>query len=505
VIASLGVGVRLAFWAVTGRVWEDSLITLAHVRNAIAGLGLTHHPGEPPTQGFTSALSVLIPLVGEAVVRDGGLFAIRLASLVAVVVAIVAADALGRRLDLDRWPRVLVMGYLAVDANHIFYGMSGMETEVAVAALLVSAWAFTARVPWAGVALGVALLARPDFLIWAVIVVAFLALRDRAQLGRVLGGAIVVVGPWLLFTTVYYGSPIPQTVVAKAVGFATFPLDQSPGGWIDWVGTQFLSHSAAISRTFAPFLEDTLAIDAPVHKSILLFISGAVALVGVIGAVDRRRQPVWTPIIAFVTAYLAYRILLIQPVYADWYLPPFTAMCAFLVAAGVQRLASGRQSASVVLATTFVLLSAVPLPWVFGLERSIQTEIEEGVRIPASDALSALVAPGEAVASESAGYVGYRSRVLLYDYPGLTSRTALAAVRTLPPERRGVVGLIDALQPPWLLLRPYELAVLRGQYPATAARYTEVRRIGTQRDLLRWAGYGKRTVDSEFIILHRSP
>ena len=90
-MASLGVGVRLAFWAYTGRVWEDALITIAHARNAVAGLGLTHHAGEPPTHGFTSALSVLIPLVGEAISRDGGLFVIRLASLIAVVVAIVAS------------------------------------------------------------------------------------------------------------------------------------------------------------------------------------------------------------------------------------------------------------------------------------------------------------------------------------------------------------------------------------------------------------------------------
>ena len=75
-MASLGVGLRLAFWAYTGRVWEDALITIAHARNAVAGLGLTHHAGEPPTHGFTSALSVLIPLVGEAISRDGGLFVI---------------------------------------------------------------------------------------------------------------------------------------------------------------------------------------------------------------------------------------------------------------------------------------------------------------------------------------------------------------------------------------------------------------------------------------------
>src|SRR6476646_4296278 len=144
-MSALAVSLRIVFWAATGRVWEDALITIAHARNAIEGLGLTHHPGEPVTHGFSSALSVLIPLAGEAVSSGAGIAFLRFASVIAVVVAIVAADALGRRLGLERWARLLVMGYLAVDANHIFYGMSGMETQVAVAALLVSAWAIPAR------------------------------------------------------------------------------------------------------------------------------------------------------------------------------------------------------------------------------------------------------------------------------------------------------------------------------------------------------------------------
>jgi hypothetical protein len=52
-------------WVYTDRVWEDALITIAHARSAWAGLGLIHHPGEAaPVHGFTSALSVLIPLIG---------------------------------------------------------------------------------------------------------------------------------------------------------------------------------------------------------------------------------------------------------------------------------------------------------------------------------------------------------------------------------------------------------------------------------------------------------
>ena len=504
-MASLGVGLRLAFWALTGRIWEDALITAAHARNAVAGLGLTHHPGEPPTQGFSSALSVLIPLVGEAISRDGGLVAMRLASLIALVVAIVAADALGRRLGLERWPRMLVMGYLAVDANHILYGMSGMETQVAVAALLVSVWALTARTAWAGVALGVALLARPDFLVWAGIVVVHLLIRDRAQLGRVLVGALVVVGPWLAFTTAYYGSPVPQTIVAKAIAFTNLPGDRSFAGWAAWLPGQLERTMSGIVRTFAPFLEDTLVVRSPIPALILFLISGLIGLIVLVGVADRWRQAAWTPIIAFVAAYVVYRVLLLQPVYSDWYIPPFTAVTVLLVAAGVQRLSQGRRTLSMAMATAFVVAFAVPLPWVFSLERAIQTEIEIGVRIPTSDALADLVAPGEGVVSESAGYIGYRSGILLLDYPGLTSRTALETVRDMTTGKRGILELIEALQPPWLLLRPGELDALRSRFATTAARYGEVRRIGAARDEIERGGYGKATVDGEFIILHRRP
>ena len=151
--------------------------------------------------------------------------------------------------------------------------------------------------------------------------------------------------------------------------------------------------------------------------------------------------------------------------YYDWYLPPFTAMTVLLVAAGVQRLAVGRPRTSLAIAAAFVFTFAFPLPWVFQVERAIQTEIEIGVRVQTADGLASLVAPGEGVASESAGYIGWDPRVLLLDYPGLTSRTSLQAVRDLPRDGRSLEGLIDSLQPPWLVLRPEELAELRSRLP----------------------------------------
>jgi len=95
--------------------------------------------------------------------------------------------------------------------------------------------------------------------------------------------------------------------------------------------------------------------------------------------------------------------------------------------------------------------------------------------------------------------------VLLIDYPGLTSRTALEAVRHLPTGSRDITGLIEVVRPPWLLLRPSELEGLRSRYPTTAARYEVVRRVGSPRDEVERGGYAKATVDGEFIILRRIP
>jgi hypothetical protein len=45
---------------------------------------------------------------------------------------------------LGAGPRVFCPAYLALDYNNIMYGMSGMETQLAVAAVLAVAYLFSA-------------------------------------------------------------------------------------------------------------------------------------------------------------------------------------------------------------------------------------------------------------------------------------------------------------------------------------------------------------------------
>src|SRR5712692_2617863 len=89
-IAVLAVSLRLFFWAYTGRNWEDALITVLHSENAVNGLGLTHfRVGEPPIHGFTSPLSVLVPLIGDIVHPGWGLSLIKLVSALCSAVVVI--------------------------------------------------------------------------------------------------------------------------------------------------------------------------------------------------------------------------------------------------------------------------------------------------------------------------------------------------------------------------------------------------------------------------------
>src|SRR3954462_179742 len=88
--------VRIVFWAVTGRRYEDALITLTHAENAARGMGFVQHPQEGHVHGFTSALSALIPLAGELVHHGAGMPTIKTVSLFAAAATIVYAYAIAR-------------------------------------------------------------------------------------------------------------------------------------------------------------------------------------------------------------------------------------------------------------------------------------------------------------------------------------------------------------------------------------------------------------------------
>jgi hypothetical protein len=505
-----GLVARIVFWAMTDRRIDDALITVKHAMNAVDGHGLVHHLGEGHVHGFTSALSVLVPLPGELFGDGGGFLVLRLVSLAMFVVAAVYASRICRELELGPWPTGLVLAYLALDQNQIFFGMAGMETQIAVGVLLAGVYyVLVEDFTRSGVWLGLAVLARPDFLLWVIPALVFLLIRSRDGAARSWLIAAAVVAPWVIFTTAYYGSPVPHTVIAKSADSAFFaphfPAVTDLGGWFDFVGDQ-VTAAGHYWVQVAPFLERFFVASAPLPDTLLKVIAYAVLGLAVVGAFATWRRASWRPAIAYVALFVLYRIFAVGGGYNEWYGPPAIALIFVLAAAGLDRLARGAATWAVAVpATALALVFAMHIPFTFPLERTVQQDIEDQVRLPMGRYLGEVVEPGQTIGSESAGYVSWYSNGTLYDFPGLTSPTVVDALEDPAPHAIGIYGIAQLLHPDWLILRPNELESMKQSDPETASMYRPVRTFtapASTDELSHW-GLDLYNIDREFVVLRR--
>ena len=518
----LGVIARIVFWAATDRKLDDAMITIKFDKNLTDGFGLVHNFGEGHVQGFTSALSVLVPMPGELIYHGGGFLFIRLASVACFALAAVYAYRIAGELGLGRWPTGLVLAFLALDQNQVFYGVAGMETQIAVAVLFAGFYyVLVEDYPKSGVALGLALLARPDFVLWVAPAYAFLIVRNYRQALRAALLSAAIVGPWLIFTWIYYGSPVPNTITAKNNAFVTaFPSLTHPGAWINFVGDQLSAAASAHAWTiFAPFYEDGFLVHAPISYELAKLVAFLVAALAVIGALSALRRPSLLPVIAYVLLFAAYRVLYLKIGYFEWYGVPAVAGLILVAGVGLDRTcrwvstaSRGRFSPAVVAAMPAVLLAlvyATALPFRTVVEARVQHDIENKVRDPLGRYLGEVAKPGETITSESSGYVGYYTNATLYDFPGLESPTVVSALKKAVDAGRplhSLVGIGELLHSDWLVLRPWEAPAPVGTSPETAPQYTEVRRFSVPggRRPISFHGFDVNNIDRDFIVFRRN-
>jgi len=510
IMAASAVAIRLFFWWYTGRVWEDALISVLHSENCADGLGLTHYRvGERPVHGFTSPLSVLIPLMADLVRVGWGLPWLKLVSAFAggLTVLYVTAISIHPRIRLAAPLAVMVMAYVAFEHHQILWGTSGMETQLATLALVMSLY-YTIAVAFPGergedgsdgaspsrlafpkkrgedgsdgaspsrqgkaqairlgVALALCMLARPDFAFWTVIAGLCVFVRDRRQFLWVAGVALALYLPWLVFTTVYYGSPIPNTIVAKGLGYPLWSrqpdLALADVGRNVWTRINGRYLAGSIFQPLGPSFAGH-----GTHFSHVVFDRGRVcqlmtvlALVGAVAAL-RRKQWVFTPLVVFVLAYGAYYVCAVPIVFA-WYVIPFVVVVLLLSARGLEAVTGPladqrlRNIALGFFACLYLTCLLGILPRTFYTEKRIQEDIENNVRKRAAIHLAELMKENETVGCEALGYLSYCTRRTVYDWPGLGSRRVVEFSRR-HPDRRTLADMLDHLRPDYILLRPFE-------------------------------------------------
>jgi hypothetical protein len=520
VVFCLAAMVALAFALYTHHCWEDYFITFRSSKNLVTGHGLVYQVGER-VHTFTSPLGVLLPAFTSWV--SGGksdnlaLWLFRFISIAAFAGGVALVWKSGRAWGWRPSTCFLTAAFAMTDAKSVSFAINGMETGVLLffLALCVAIFATGPKgcVWWLGAAWAGLMWTRPDSFIYiGAIGVGFwlfpsaqkiAASRAKLLLIYLRSGLVctALYGPWLLWAWFYYGSPIPNTIVAKGTGHRIPPWTSLLA---DFLTMPYRSwHSRTGSGIFMP----------------TYFGSGG--------------WPRWCEIVCAVLAVAAFIAIVLPRVRAEtralslaafvgmfyltntelypWYYPPVTLLAIFTLGAlgesflgalpAVSRTARIwllPGAAAVLFSTMLLAESAWQLKW--------QQEIIEGQRREIGLWLRAnRESNRDTVFLEPLGYIGYFSQLKMLDYPGMSSPEVIAARKKVGENWADLIGY---LKPQWLILRPQEIHVYHlDSYPWFLAHY-RVATVFDVRDkinaLRHLPGWSYLQWDQTFYIYHRN-
>jgi hypothetical protein len=399
---------------------EDAYITFRFAENWAHGLGPVYNAGER-VMGFSSPLWTAWLALG-ALLTGPVLTWARGSGLGLDLVALVVATRMLEREHgrASAWAFALFFAvYPIFSANAVL----GMETSLFLCLLFVAADRVALRRRDAGVWLGLLALVRPESILCALLV----SLRADAR-ARWTALAIAVAGA--LGLGAYFGSPIPQSVLAKA---ASYGLGGPPGAapWIEGLVPFFVTGrwpQTGEGNNLFPF-------------ALVAFPAVLLALPALWKERHRRRAGALV-VLAGLSVLAGYAICGVP--YFFWYaVVPFAAW-GFAAAIGLPLVARHRV---LYLGLALYLASDSLLLHHLYVERVRQEAISFW---QTGQQLRALSGGRGTVFLEPLGHVGYASGMKVYDEVGLVS-PVVARRRAQGPG--WYADVVQRLHPDWLVVR----------------------------------------------------
>jgi hypothetical protein len=394
---ALAAGIALLF---RGLRHDDAYIAFQYARHLATGMGPVFDAGER-VLGFTSPLHVLLLAVA---------WRVGLHDLPEVAVALGSLSLAAVGLAVFRLLEPCSRAVAGAAALACAAGLAGshqwlaLESNLFLALLLAAVHEHVRdREASCGVLLGLAILARFDGALMALLLAADALWRRRRLPVRTVVAAAAVVLPWLVFADAYYGSALPHTLEAKrGVTPAAVYLHAQVLRLVEQPWRSALPEAPAAALAFL---------------TPLLWLAGLAWL--------RRRAPALWPLPAFSGGLLLTYGWIGAPVSQGWHLHPASVVLVSLAVVGALAVAGrlrGSRGRLAAVAAVWLALAAAGLAaglgartmvdsyWFGGRDRRYG-QVARWVR--------ANLREGAALQAREVGTLGYRSGLRMVDACGL--------------------------------------------------------------------------------------
>jgi hypothetical protein len=432
-------GCFLAVLAVAARVIpgprtiDDAFITFRYARNILSGAGFAFNPGEHVMGTTTPFYTLLLALVALLFGGPSANFPVisLFINAIADAVTCIFLWKLGEKLDKP------MVGYAAgvlwaIAPFSVTFSIGGMETSLYVFLLTASFLSHLEKRRTTTALLGIlAVLTRPD----AVLLIGMLALDRLIQWikndrERTISELIAFLAPafvWVLFSSLYFGSPIPHSVQAKMEVYRLEPYSAL---------IRLLQHYAT------PFMENNWGGQISIGVGLIAYPT--LFFIGSMRAM--RKNPGFWPFMVYPWIYLLV-FSIPNPLIFRWYLTPplpayfllilyglFDLLCSLgKLLQKIPNISISKLSTilPVVILFAFPILSSLS-DWRLTPAHGNKTPAPDMAYIQlelyyrqAAELLKPQIKPGERIAAGDVGVLGYYTNTQILDTVGLNSPESL--------------------------------------------------------------------------------
>ncbi|WP_319586314.1 hypothetical protein [uncultured Desulfobulbus sp.] len=426
---------------------EDALITYRYSANLISHKGFVFNAGEH-VLGTTTPLATLI--LAMLSTPFGPRSIVQVATVVMPIFGLMSGLTAYFVLK-DRCISVAAAGtamcFLYMHLAMIRTGIGGMETPLVLLLMGLSLWAL-GREKYAamGVFCGLLMLCRIDGAIWTSIIVLAGLLKSRRKIAISIGTAFIVVLPWIVFATIYFGTFLPNSMLAKAA--------IRPGREHQLLNSQY------ILTNVLWYVKGTRYYGS----MWLLPLWLGLFAVGTRRLFKESPHELW-PIAIFPIFYTLVMYAGRAPRF-EWYLLPITYCCMILAGVGIVEIFQWIKRwlpvrtrimvSAALIGVVVVTYCSCIVPSIIR-QMSISQRREDSARKGIGLWLRDNTPEDAAVAMEAIGYQGYYSERKVIDFAGLVTPKTVEFKKQTAMNGEVFDSVLQFFKPDYIVLRSFEV------------------------------------------------